>query len=118
MSTLPDEVIYKIFNYVQDDDAHMYRTTLPLVCKKWRVVLHLELPTCPSQLVASGFDILCKAISVCRAASGPHSAGLQQTPSRSVERRRQVDSAAAGAPAASMHTCVSITSQLYISHAC
>ena len=43
ISALPDELLHKILINVRSRDADMpSRTTLPLVCKKWREVLFLQ----------------------------------------------------------------------------
>ena len=42
ITSLPDEVLYAILQGVRSPWDDMGRTTLPLVCKKWREVLYLQ----------------------------------------------------------------------------
>ena len=42
ITALPDEVLYTILQRVRSPWNNMDRTTLPLVCKKWREVLYLQ----------------------------------------------------------------------------
>ena len=42
ITSLPDEVLHTILQEVRSPGNNMVRTTLPLVCKKWREVLYLQ----------------------------------------------------------------------------